>query len=120
MNQPTKPWYLSKGFLGPLTTAVLFSLRNLGIADIDTETMLGILYQGTEFAGIVVGMVGRATARTRLTLGPVQAPLTPAIDESETGAPREEAHPVKGTQAAGSAADFVRNPELPKFGWGEG
>jgi len=70
MNQQSKPWYLSKGFVGPLVTAVLFSLRNLGIADIDTDTALGILYQGAEFAGIIAGMAGRAMAQKSLSLGP--------------------------------------------------
>lgn len=71
MNQQTKPWYLSKGFVGPLVTAVLFSLRSLGIADIDTDTALGILYQGAEFAGILAGMAGRVMAQKSLSLGPV-------------------------------------------------
>lgn len=71
MNQQTKPWYLSKGFVGPLVTAVLFSLRSLGIADIDTDTALGILYQGAEFAGILAGMAGRVMAQKNLSLGPV-------------------------------------------------
>lgn len=72
MIQQTKPWYLSKGFVGPLVTAILFLLRNLGIADFDNETVLGILYQSAEFAGIIAGMVGRAIAQKKLTLGPAQ------------------------------------------------
>jgi hypothetical protein len=82
MNQQTKPWYLSKGFVGPLVTAVLFSLRNLGIADIDTDTALGILYQGAEFAGIIAGMAGRAMAQKSLSLGPV------ATDHGDDGGVR--------------------------------
>jgi hypothetical protein len=70
MNQHSKPWYLSKGFVGPLVTAILFSLRNLGIADFDSDTVLGILYQSAEFVGIIAGMVGRAIAQKKLTLGP--------------------------------------------------
>ncbi|MBL8668915.1 MAG: hypothetical protein JNM48_15775 [Rhodospirillales bacterium] len=73
MSPVSKPWYLSKGFVGPLVTAVLFSLRSLGIADIDPATAIGFLYQGAEFAGIFAGMVGRAVATTRLTLGPAQS-----------------------------------------------
>ncbi|MFO1118884.1 MAG: hypothetical protein U1E38_01715 [Rhodospirillales bacterium] len=68
MKPISKPWYLSKGFVGPLVTAVLFALRSLGIADIDPQTVLGCLYQGAEFGGIIAGMVGRAMATTRLTL----------------------------------------------------
>jgi hypothetical protein len=74
MNQHSKPWYLSKGFVGPLVTAILFSLRSLGIADFDSDTVLGILYQSAEFAGIIAGMIGRAIAQKKLTLGP-----TPSI-----------------------------------------
>lgn len=68
MKPISKPWYLSKGFVGPLVTALLFSLRSLGIADIEPETAIGFLYQGAEFAGIIAGMAGRAMATTRLTL----------------------------------------------------
>ena len=79
MKPISKPWYLSKGFVGPLVTAVLFALRSLGIADIDPQTALGFLYQGAEFGGIIAGMVGRAMATTRLTL--VAAPA----EESSRG-----------------------------------
>ncbi len=84
MIQQTKPWYLSKGFVGPLVTAILFLLRNLGIADFDNETVLGILYQSAEFAGIIAGMVGRAIAQKKLTLSPApgvdltRRPATPS------------------------------------------
>ena len=37
MKPISKPWYLSKGFVGPLVTAMLFALRSLGIADIDPD-----------------------------------------------------------------------------------
>jgi hypothetical protein len=69
MNECGKPWYLSKGFLGPLVTAILFALRSLGIVDVDTNKALGVLYQVIEFVGLVIGMVGRALARDKLTLG---------------------------------------------------
>lgn len=80
MKPISKPWYLSKGFVGPLVTAVLFSLRSLGIADIEPETAIGFLYQGAEFAGIIAGMIGRATATTRLTVV-----AAPAGGSSRTG-----------------------------------
>ena len=85
MNRNGKPWYLSTGFLGPLATAILFALRSLGIVDLDTETVLGVLYQAAEFAGIITGMVGRALAKDRLTLGPQPAPV-------ETSRPEEKTH----------------------------
>jgi hypothetical protein len=66
-----KPWYLSKGFVGPLVSAILFSLRNLGIVDLDDQTVLSIVYQSGEFVGIIFGMAGRAMAKKRLSLGPV-------------------------------------------------
>lgn len=87
MNQQSKPWYLSKGFVGPLVSAVLFSLRNLGIADIDTETALGVLYQGAEFAGIVAGMAGRAMAQKRLTLRPAVTGCLPDQATDQTATP---------------------------------
>ncbi len=103
MSPVSKPWYLSKGFVGPLVTAVLFSLRSLGIADIDPATAIGFLYQGAEFAGIFAGMVGRAVATTRLTLGPAQPGRRRADDgrrrrPGKAGtAPRDgAAHPAGG------------------------
>jgi hypothetical protein len=44
-------------------------LRSLGIVDLDTDTALGVLYQVVEFVGLITGMVGRALARDKLTLG---------------------------------------------------
>jgi hypothetical protein len=69
MNESGKPWYFSKGFIGPLVTAILFALRSFGIVDVDTDTTLGLVYQVLEFGGLITGMVGRALARDRLTLG---------------------------------------------------
>jgi hypothetical protein len=69
MNENGKPWYLSKGFIGPLVSAILFALRSLGIVDVDTDTALGALYQIVEFVGLITGMAGRALARDKLTLG---------------------------------------------------
>jgi hypothetical protein len=69
MKENGKPWYLSKGFVGPLVTSILFGLRSLGIVDVDTDTALGLLYQVVEFVGLITGMVGRALARDKLTLG---------------------------------------------------
>ncbi len=63
MEQETaKPWYLSKGFLGPLVTAVLLLLRNTGAVDLDTDSTLAALYQVIELAGAALGAYGRATA----------------------------------------------------------
>lgn len=76
MHENSKPWYLSKGFIGPLVTTILFALRSLGIVDIDGDRVVSVLYQGAEFAGLITGMVGRALAKGRLTLG-VQ-PVAPA------------------------------------------
>lgn len=67
MDAQTKPWYLSKGFIGPLVTALLLALRNLGVVDLEPETTLAIVYQVVEFGGVVVGAYGRATANRRLT-----------------------------------------------------
>jgi hypothetical protein len=69
MNKNGKPWYLSKGFVGPLVSAILFALRSLGIVDVDTDTALGAFYQIVEFVGLIIGMAGRALAKDKLTLG---------------------------------------------------
>ena len=97
MSAVSKPWYLSKGFVGPLVTAVLFSLRNLGIADIDPATAIGFLYQGAEFAGILAGMIGRARATTRLTLGPAHPGHRGADDGRRRRAGKAGVAPRDGT-----------------------
>lgn len=65
-QEAAKPWYLSKGFLGPLITAVLMALRNLGAIDLETEPTLAVLYTVIEFTGVAFGAYGRATARQPL------------------------------------------------------
>lgn len=82
MTQPEKPWYLSKGFVGPLVTAILFALRSTGVADIDAGSALGVVYQSAEFVGIIFGMAGRALARTRLTTG-IETFVRPAAGAPE-------------------------------------
>ncbi|MFO1145640.1 MAG: hypothetical protein U1E33_03355 [Rhodospirillales bacterium] len=103
MKPISKPWYLSKGFVGPLVTAMLFALRSLGIADIDPQTALGLLYQGAEFGGIIAGMVGRAMATTRLTL--VAAPAEESSRGGGVGGEPADADPpfVPDNPGAGSA-----------------
>lgn len=97
MSPVSKPWYLSKGFVGPLVTAILFSLRSLDIADIDPATAIGFLYQGAEFAGILAGMIGRAVATTRLTLGPAQPGSSRADDGRRSRAGKARVAPHDGT-----------------------
>jgi hypothetical protein len=89
MNENGKPWYMSKGFIGPLVTAILFALRSLGIVDVDADTVLGVLYQGAEFGGIIIGMVGRALAKDRLTLGVQPATPMPRQDSSRLDPSRD-------------------------------
>jgi hypothetical protein len=69
MNEETKPWYRSKTFLGLLMAVVLYAMRTLGVVDVDDPFILKVACQGGEFAGILIGLVGRTQARTRLTLG---------------------------------------------------
>ncbi|MCP5364675.1 MAG: hypothetical protein H6905_05525 [Hyphomicrobiales bacterium] len=57
-----KPWYLSKGFVGPLVTAILMLFRGLGVIDLDDQSTLTVVYQVIEFAGVALGAYGRATA----------------------------------------------------------
>jgi len=61
-----KPWYLSKGFVGPLIAAILMLLRGLGIVDLDDQTTLTVVYQVIEFVGVAVGAYGRATATKKI------------------------------------------------------
>lgn len=69
MNESSKPWYFSKGFLGPLVTAILISLRNLGVCDLDTDTTLGVIYDGIELLGAVFGITGRVCAKKKISFG---------------------------------------------------
>ncbi|MCU0895248.1 MAG: hypothetical protein MUD06_13185 [Rhodospirillales bacterium] len=63
----TKPWYLSKGFVGPLVTVIALILENLGIMKIDPTGMSDIILQVIALLGAAVGMVGRAMASAQLT-----------------------------------------------------
>jgi len=63
----TKPWFLSKGFVGPLVTVIALVLENLGIMKIDPSGMSDIILQIVALLGAAVGMVGRAMASARLT-----------------------------------------------------
>lgn len=63
----TKPWFLSKGFVGPLVTVIALILENLGIMKIDPSGMSDIILQIVALLGAAVGMVGRAIASARLT-----------------------------------------------------
>jgi hypothetical protein len=63
----TKPWYLSKGFVGPLVTVIALILENLGIMKIDPSGMSDIILQIIALLGAAVGMVGRAVASAQLT-----------------------------------------------------
>jgi hypothetical protein len=70
MNEATKPWYRSTTFLGLLMAIFLYAMRTLGVVDVDDPFILKVACQGGEFAGIVIGLIGRTQARARLTLGP--------------------------------------------------
>jgi len=63
----TKPWFLSKGFVGPLVTVIALILENLGIMKIDPSGMSDIILQTIALLGAAVGMVGRAVAGAQLT-----------------------------------------------------
>jgi hypothetical protein len=93
MNESTKPWYLSKGFLGPLVTAVLICLRNLGFVDLDADTTLGVIYQGAELVGAIFGIIGRLYASKKVTLLPQPAAPAagspPSLPSDRPGAAQE-------------------------------
>jgi hypothetical protein len=66
MMDESKPWFLSKGFLGPAVTAILIALRYLGIVDLDENSTLEVVYHVAEFVGAALGAFGRATATKKL------------------------------------------------------
>ncbi len=69
MNDDSKPWYRSTAMLGLIMASVLYALRTLGVIEVDDPFILKAACQCGEFAGIVLGVIGRVRARKRLTLG---------------------------------------------------
>jgi hypothetical protein len=63
----TKPWFLSKGFVGPLITVVAIALDQLNVVKLDADSMSGIVFQFIALLGAALGMIGRALADKRLT-----------------------------------------------------
>ena len=60
MNE--KPWYLSKGILGPLAAMIAEMIRTFGEKvgiDVDTNQIMDALLQIVVLAGIIVGIIGR-------------------------------------------------------------
>ncbi|MBL8659857.1 MAG: hypothetical protein JNM75_08895 [Rhodospirillales bacterium] len=63
----TKPWFLSKGFVGPLIAVVAIALENMDIIALDSNSVSDIVFQMIALAGAAFGMIGRAVADKRLT-----------------------------------------------------
>ena len=63
----SKPWYLSKGFVGSLIAVIAITLENLGIMSLDANNFSEVVFQIIALAGAALGMFGRATADKRLT-----------------------------------------------------
>ncbi len=63
----TKPWFLSKGFVGPLVAVIAIALENMNIISLDANSVSDILFQMIALGGAALGMVGRAMADKRLT-----------------------------------------------------
>lgn len=68
LDEDAKPWYLSKGFLGPLVTALLMALSRSGVIDLEPQSIADTVYQVVEFTGVLLGAYGRAAARQPLRL----------------------------------------------------
>lgn len=68
MSEDAKPWYLSKGFIAPLVTAVLMALRQFGVVDLADDQTLSTIYSVIEFAGVALGGYGRVAATQKLSL----------------------------------------------------
>lgn len=67
-EEEAKPWYLSKGFLGPLVTALLMALSGFGVIELEPQSVSAAVYQVLELAGVLVGAYGRAAARQPLRM----------------------------------------------------
>lgn len=63
----TKPWFLSKGFVGPLIAVIAIALENMDIITLDSNNISDIVFQIIALFGAAFGMVGRAVADKRLT-----------------------------------------------------
>jgi hypothetical protein len=68
----TKPWYASKGVIGPIVATLALIAGFFGI-EIDEATQAVIIDQGTAlltaavaFGGIVLGLIGRVTAAKKI------------------------------------------------------
>jgi hypothetical protein len=70
MNDSCKPWYLSKGLLGPAASMILVLLRSSGYVEVDEDQVSRILYAMAELGGLMIGMVGRALATKRIVFTP--------------------------------------------------
>lgn len=63
----TKPWFLSKGFVGPLVAVIAIALENMNIISLDANSISEMVFQMIALVGAALGMVGRAMADKRLT-----------------------------------------------------
>lgn len=61
-----KPWFLSKGFIGPLITVIVIALQELNVLDLEPGSVTDVVLQLLAVAGAAVGMIGRALAQKRL------------------------------------------------------
>lgn len=62
-----KPWYLSKGFIGPLITVIVIALQNMNLVALDSAEISELAFQFVALGGAALGMIGRATADKRLS-----------------------------------------------------
>ncbi len=68
LEEEAKPWYVSKGFLGPLVTALLMALSGSGVIELEAQSVPAAVFQVLELAGVLLGAYGRAAARQPLRL----------------------------------------------------
>lgn len=61
-----KPWFFSKGFVGPLVTIIVIGLQQLDMLHLDPDGATQVVFQLIAAAGAAVGMIGRAMADKRL------------------------------------------------------
>ena len=66
--ESTKPWYFSKGVIGPVAALVSFIGTQLGWWDADAATIEGWIVQGVQIVGVILGLFGRVVADKKITL----------------------------------------------------
>lgn len=68
MEDKTKPWYASKGVMGPAVSLVVAILGFFGytMSEVDAQALITVLVTAATVAGSVTGIVGRVKATKKI------------------------------------------------------